>query len=67
MLEKKKVVDGLIKAASALRDPLASFPAFHHYNQQGIVTFTSFFSVEAPIYSSRMISYLGCKTLPTFW
>uniref|UniRef100_A0A7C9AY06 N-alpha-acetyltransferase 40 n=2 Tax=Opuntia streptacantha TaxID=393608 RepID=A0A7C9AY06_OPUST len=35
MLEKKKVVDGLIKAASALRDPLASFPAFHHYNQQG--------------------------------
>lgn len=36
ILEKKKVVDGLIKAALALKDPLASFPAFHQYNQQGL-------------------------------
>lgn len=36
ILEKKKAVDGLIKAASALKDPLASFPAFRHYNQQGL-------------------------------
>ncbi|XP_048502553.1 uncharacterized protein LOC104903568 isoform X2 [Beta vulgaris subsp. vulgaris] len=36
ILEKKKVTDGLIKAASSLKDPLALFPDFLHYNQQGL-------------------------------
>ncbi|KAL2893400.1 N-alpha-acetyltransferase 40 [Bienertia sinuspersici] len=35
ILEKKRVIDGLIKAASSLKDPLASFPGFMHYNHQG--------------------------------
>lgn len=36
ILEKKKVVDGLIKAASSLKDPLASFPDFLHFNHQDL-------------------------------
>ncbi|XP_021748440.1 N-alpha-acetyltransferase 40-like isoform X1 [Chenopodium quinoa] len=36
ILEKKRIVNGLIKAASSLKDPLASFPEFLHYNQQGL-------------------------------
>ncbi|KAK9743224.1 hypothetical protein RND81_03G225900 [Saponaria officinalis] len=36
MLERKKIVDGLIKAASAVKDPLVSFPEFHLFNQPGL-------------------------------
>ncbi|KAH9625919.1 hypothetical protein KSS87_023439 [Heliosperma pusillum] len=36
IVEKKKVVDGLIKAASAVKDPLDSFPEFRRRNLQGL-------------------------------
>lgn len=36
MLEKKKAIDELIKAASAQNDPLASFSPFRSYNTNGV-------------------------------
>ncbi|KNA25012.1 hypothetical protein SOVF_010480 isoform A [Spinacia oleracea] len=36
ILEKKKVVDGLIRAASSLKNPLAPFSEFLNYNLQGL-------------------------------
>ncbi|KAH9625922.1 hypothetical protein KSS87_023442 [Heliosperma pusillum] len=36
IVEKKKIVDGVIKAASAVKDPLDSFPEFRNCNLQGL-------------------------------
>ncbi|CAO2835399.1 unnamed protein product [Amaranthus hypochondriacus] len=36
ILQKKKFIEELIKAASSLKDPLANFPDFLHYNKKGL-------------------------------
>lgn len=37
ILEKKKLIDGLIKSAYADTDHLAPFPSFQHYTRDGIL------------------------------